>query len=154
VSEVDVLVFDSDGKYLCRAYAQGQDIVTDSSNRNKKTFDVYLDGAGNTTSAYVMVVANAHDAVEAANATSPFDASTTREAVMQSMTFASSGKWNVTGSRNFKPLPMWGCLSSVDLSNTASVPVPSIALLRSVAKRDRRRSGIVNGNKVAHADQK
>ncbi|MDR1881760.1 MAG: hypothetical protein LBR26_03140, partial [Prevotella sp.] len=138
VSEVDVLVFGSDGKYLCRAYAQGQDIVTDSSNSNKKTFDVYLDGAGNATGACVMVVANAHDAVEAVNTASPFDATTTREAVMQSVRFDSSGKWNVPEppATDITPFPMWGCLSSVDLSNTASVPVPSIPLIRSVARID------------------
>ncbi|MDR1883943.1 MAG: FimB/Mfa2 family fimbrial subunit [Prevotella sp.] len=137
LSEVDVLVFDAAGKYLCRAYAQGQDIITDSSNSNKKTFDVYLDGAGNATGACVMVVANAHDAVEAANATSPFTSSvTTKEDVTSALEFDSSGKWNAAGSANFRPFPMWGCLSPVDLSNTASVPVPSIALLRSVAKID------------------
>jgi hypothetical protein len=139
VSEVDVLVFDAAGKYLCRAYAQGQDIVTDSSDSNKKTFDVYLDGAGNATGACVMVVANAHDAVEAANAASPFTSFvTTKENVTGALKFDSPGKWNVPEppATDITPFPMWGGLSSVDLSNTASVPVPSIPLIRSVARID------------------
>jgi hypothetical protein len=137
VSEVDVLVFGSDSKYLCRAYAQGQDIVTDAGNSNKKTFDVDLNGAGNATGAYIMVVANAHDAVETVNAASPFTSSvTTKGDVTGALEFGSAGKWNAAGSGNFKPFPMCGGLSSVDLSNTASVPVPSIPLIRSVAKID------------------
>jgi hypothetical protein len=131
VSEVDVLVFGSDSKYLCYASVTEPSKITGTGST--KTFDVDLSGAGNIASAYVMVVANAHADVN--TAVTSFTSSTTKETAMQSMTFASSGKWNVTGNSNFTPLPMWGMTdSSVSLASASSIP--SISLLRSVARID------------------
>jgi uncharacterized protein (TIGR02145 family) len=131
VSEVDVLVFDaSNDTFLC--HAEGESVTTDGSDSNKKTFDADLRAAGNGN-AYVMVVANAHDAVQ--TAVTSFTSSTTKETAMQSMTFASSGKWNVTGSNNFKPLPMWG-MTPAPVSLGGASSIPSISLLRSVARVD------------------
>jgi hypothetical protein len=131
VSEVDVLVFGSDSKYLCHATVTEPSKITGTGST--KTFDVDLRAAGNITGAYVMVVANAHDAVQ--TAVTSFTSSTTKETAMQSMTFASSGKWNVTGSSNFKPLPMWGMTAApVSLAGTNSIS--SISLIRSVARID------------------
>ncbi|MDR1884443.1 MAG: hypothetical protein LBR26_16970 [Prevotella sp.] len=128
VSEVDVLVFGSDSKYLCHAAVVEPSKITDTGST--KTFDVDLRGAGNITSAYVMVVANASVDTTGFAASQP-----TKEAVMQSMTFSSSGKWNVTGNSNFKPFPMWGMTATpVSLAGTSSIS--SISLLRSVARID------------------
>ncbi|MDR1881587.1 MAG: FimB/Mfa2 family fimbrial subunit [Prevotella sp.] len=132
VSTVDVLVFNSNSEYLC--HAQGQTIATDNNDSNKKTFDVDLRAAGNITGAYVMVVANARDAVNTAVSTF-VPSTTTKETVMQSMTFTSSGKWNTTGSSNFTPFPMWGMTASpVSLAGTNTIS--SISLIRSVARVD------------------
>ncbi|MDR1884448.1 MAG: FimB/Mfa2 family fimbrial subunit [Prevotella sp.] len=131
VSEVDVLVFGSDSKYLCHAAVTEPSKITDTGST--KTFDVDLRAAGNITSTYVMVVANAHADVSAAVAS--FTPSTTKETAMQSMTFVSSGKWNATGSSNFKPFPMWGMTATpVSLAGTSSIS--SISLIRSVARID------------------
>ncbi|MDR1881888.1 MAG: hypothetical protein LBR26_03795 [Prevotella sp.] len=131
VSEVDVLVFGSDSKYLCyAAVTEPSKIIGTGST---KTFDVYLRAAGNIASAYVMVVANAHDAVQ--TAVTSFTSSTTKETAMQSITFASSGKWNVTGSSNFKPFPMWG-MTAAPVSLAGASSIPSISLIRSVARID------------------
>ncbi|MDR1882245.1 MAG: hypothetical protein LBR26_05615, partial [Prevotella sp.] len=131
VSEVGVLVFGSDSKYLCYAAVTEPSKITGAGSI--KTFDVDLRAAGNITDAYVMVVANA--AVD----TLGFAASRpTKETIMgEKMTFPSSGKWNVakTNDTDFTPFPMWGMTdSSVSLTSASSIS--SISLLRSVARID------------------
>ncbi|MDR1883443.1 MAG: FimB/Mfa2 family fimbrial subunit, partial [Prevotella sp.] len=138
VSTVDVLVFNaSDNTFLC--HAVGQSIATDGNDSNKKTFDVDLRSAGYRNS-YVMVVANAHDAVQdvvdAFTSSPPTLSPATVAKAMQSMTFDSPGKWNVakTNDTDFTPLPMWGMIpGTVSLGETNTPPV---SMLRSVARID------------------
>ncbi|MDR1882409.1 MAG: FimB/Mfa2 family fimbrial subunit [Prevotella sp.] len=131
VSEVDVLVFGSDSKYLCHAAVTEPSKITGTGST--KTFDVDLRAAGNIASAYVMVVANA-----AVDTTGFASSRPTKETVMrEKITFASSGKWNVakTNDTDFTPLPMWGMTASpVSLAGTSSIS--SISLIRSVARID------------------
>ncbi|MDR1881858.1 MAG: hypothetical protein LBR26_03635, partial [Prevotella sp.] len=135
VSTVGVLVFKdgpnaNDDTYLCYAAVTEPSKITGTGST--KTFDVDLRAAGNITDAYVMVVANASVDTTGFAASQP-----TKEAVMQSMTFASSGKWHVakTNDTDFTPFPMWGLTaSSVSLAGTSSIS--SISLLRSVARID------------------
>ncbi|MDR1881750.1 MAG: FimB/Mfa2 family fimbrial subunit, partial [Prevotella sp.] len=126
VSTVGVLVFGSDSKYLCYAAVTEPAKITGSGST--KTFDVDLRAAGNITDAYVMVVANASVDTTGFAASQP-----TKETVMrEKMTFASSGKWPVDGSKTF---PMWGMTASpVSLAGTSSIS--SISLIRSVARVD------------------
>ncbi|MDR1884063.1 MAG: hypothetical protein LBR26_14985 [Prevotella sp.] len=125
VSTVGVLVFGSDSKYLCYAAIIEPSKITGTGST--KTFDVYLQGANNASSAYVMVVTNASVDTLGFAASRP-----TKEAVMQSMTFDSPGKWPVDGSKTF---PMWGMTDSpVSLAGASSIP--SISLIRSVARID------------------
>ncbi|MDR1882508.1 MAG: hypothetical protein LBR26_06960 [Prevotella sp.] len=131
VSTVDVLVFDaSNDTFLC--HAEGESIVTDGNDSNKKTFDVDLRAAGNIAGAYVMVVANAHETVNVA-ANTPSIASATKEDVMKLLEFPSSGKWNVNGNSS-TPFPMWGMTPAAISLNTSAIP--AISLIRSVAKID------------------
>ncbi|MDR1883258.1 MAG: FimB/Mfa2 family fimbrial subunit [Prevotella sp.] len=127
VSEVDVLVFGSDSKYLC--YAEGKPPVTDAVDKNKKTFDVDLKDAGGATGVYIMVIANARSKVVSAK--SNFTATTDTTAVKQALVFDSptTGKWSTS-----TPFPMWGHVFVNDLSSTAGIP--NIKLTRSVAKID------------------
>ncbi|MDR1884297.1 MAG: hypothetical protein LBR26_16180 [Prevotella sp.] len=134
VSTVGVLVFKdgpdaNDDTYLCyAAVTEPSKIIGTGST---KTFDVDLRAAGNITDAYVMVVANVSVDTTGFAASRP-----TKETVMrEKMTFPSSGKWNVTGSSNFTPFPMWGMTASpVSLAGTNSIS--SISLIRSVARID------------------
>ncbi|MDR1882152.1 MAG: hypothetical protein LBR26_05145 [Prevotella sp.] len=126
VSTVGVLVFKdglnaNDDTYLC--YTAVTEPLKIFGAGSTKTFDVDLRAAGNITSAYVMVVANASVDTTGFAASPP-----TKETVMQSMTFASSGKWPVDGSKTF---PMWGMTDSPVL--LAGI---TISLLRSVARID------------------
>ncbi|MDR1883672.1 MAG: hypothetical protein LBR26_12950 [Prevotella sp.] len=135
VSTVGVLVFKdgpnaNDDTYLCYAAVTEPSKITGTGST--KTFDVDLRAAGNITDAYVMVVANASVDTTGFAASRP-----TKETVMASMTFASSGKWHVakTNDTDFTPLPMWGMTASpVSLAGASSIP--SISLLRSVARID------------------
>jgi hypothetical protein len=127
VSEVDVLIFDQDGKYLHHAVEQS---ITGSGNT--KIFDVDLRAADNITGAYVMVVANAHEAVDAAVKTLSI-ASAAKEDVMKLLEFTSSGKWNVDDG-SFTPFPMWGMTPAAISLNTNAIP--AISMIRSVAKID------------------
>ncbi|MDR1883676.1 MAG: hypothetical protein LBR26_12970 [Prevotella sp.] len=125
VSTVDVLVFGhSDQKLICKAAVTEPAKITGS---NVKTFDVDLGATDGLTGVDVVVIANANTEVSAAG----YAVGTTLLSnVKTALTFSSSGKWPVDGTKSF---PMWGEKTGVDLSTNT---IGSINLIRSMARID------------------
>lgn len=140
---VDVLVFHPDGTFLYREMGTG---VSDGVADNKKYFSVKIKKTHDPNNVSAFVYANVRSAIDAAlegDRKWIIPGITTKEDVIEKLVFdlptdqtaaAEGGKWLVLPGR-YTRFPMWGKTANIDLT-AASVSIPEVTMLRSVAKID------------------
>ncbi len=131
---IEVLVFGpGGGSYRYTAYCS--DITTDGSDVSIKTFTVKLA----TGSCDLVVLANARELIPAAYPTGiPVGATQIDVYNKLNMPLPAGGKWNAKPTdAAYKPIPMWGFKTSVNIqANTTLTGGSAIKLARMVAKVD------------------
>ncbi len=131
VSEVVVLLFDIHGNFTYQPiYIGSSYITTHPTDSQIKTFTVKV-----PEGIYDMVVlANANQTL--GNALSTISEERPKAEVLGGLLLANDGKWNATlESPGYIPIPMWGEITGVDFSGSASINI-SVKLVRMLAKID------------------
>lgn len=133
VKEVDVLVFEPDDsnieRYKERVRANNILPVDGYPDKSRQSFQVKLRRTNKKVR--LVVIANAHDRVEAAGIASTDDKTTALNKIKYSLI----DKWP-TGTSTFKPFPMWGETKNlVQISSLIDLD-ESVIMVRAVAKID------------------
>lgn len=131
VSQIAVLLFDSDDNYIHQPiYCGGNSITSDPGNSQVKTFTIKV-----PEGTYDMVVlANSNQSLN--DALSTISTGQPKATVLNKLLISNSGKWNATpGSSNYMAIPMWGEAMDVLVREGMSAKT-SVTLVRMVAKID------------------
>lgn len=129
VTSVDILLFDTNGKYTFRPI-HVTSVQDDANNTAVKTFTATIpSGTFN-----ILVLANSSQSLNSALST--FAQGDSKASVLEKLVVVNSGKWNNDPSvSGFKAIPMFGEISSLAVGPTTPVNNP-VTLARLLAKVD------------------
>lgn len=145
VQTIDVLAFNAaDNKYVFHEVATDIADHPSAVDGDKKIFYVKIPTGVSYTSIYLMLIANAHDAVEDAKSAGYITTAKTKAEVVEKLTFIVPTYTDaLNGLTNIWPVqpgpharfPMWGESAAVDLTAT-TITIAPVDLLRAVARID------------------
>ncbi|MDV4044651.1 hypothetical protein CMT37_17690, partial [Elizabethkingia anophelis] len=131
IKEIDILEFKDSGSGLkLSKRIKATDITGSGTESNQKTFKGAL-----TTGTFVYVfLANSSSVLDGLSLS--YDASMSKDTVMDLLVFQHAGKWKSTSSSDFSPIPMWAETKDPVTITNNTTSLAGLSFMRSLLRVD------------------